>query len=528
MISSREFAPETIFRNRYLIAMTMTMAAMMELLDTSIVNVAISQIMGNVGATLEEVTWVSTSYIVANVIVLPISGWLSEYFGRRRYFMGSIALFIVASFFCGNAGSLESLVFWRILQGVGGGGLLATAQSTIYEVFPVHELGTGMAIFGLGIMVGPTLGPTIGGYITYHFSWPWIFYINLPIGLLALLLADMYVPDSRFHAEKKHTADEVDWWGLILIALSIGTLQLMLEQGERLQWFESSTICELAAASAASFAIFLWHELRTPHPVVDLRILKDKQFAAGLFFSFLLGTSLFATIFYLPLYLQTLLGYNAWETGMVILPGAIASGVTMAVLGRLVQQINIDLRWIAVIGVGIFSISMWQHGHFTLVSGGDDFFWPLILRGVGLGCLFIPLNALALANIPARKMPNATGIYTLVRHLGGSVGIAYAATLFLRFQQSFKAGLSTKISTLNESTRSHQDMLAHLMQQKGYLGVTNDEAVRRLMDNQLFQQASMISFETLFMLFSAGLICALPLLLLMPKAKDIHSTRPSH
>lgn len=234
-LTSREFTAAQIHKNRYLIAMTVTLAAMMELLDTSIVNVAIPQIMGNLGATLEEVTWVSTGYIVANVIVLPLSGWLANFFGRRNYFMGSIILFIASSFFCGNATSLEGLVFWRILQGLGGGGLISTAQSTIYEAFPARELGSGMAIFGLGIMVGPTLGPTVGGYITYQASWPWIFYINLPFGLLALLLANIYVPDSKF----KQAIGKVDWTGIALLAIGIGTLQVMLERGEKLQWFDS-------------------------------------------------------------------------------------------------------------------------------------------------------------------------------------------------------------------------------------------------------------------------------------------------
>lgn len=520
----KTFDDATIYRNRYMLAITVTLAAMMELLDTSIVNVAIPQIMGNLGATLEEVTWVSTGYIVANVIVLPISGWLSNRFGRRNYFMGSIALFIVSSFFCGNASSLQALVFWRIVQGLGGGGLLATAQSAIFETFPPREAGVGMAIFGMGIMMGPTLGPTVGGYITYHSSWPWIFYINLPIGLAALMLANNFLTDSKFH----QAVTKVDWAGIVLLAISIGTLQIMLERGERQQWFDSAEIQLYAAITVSTFIAFIWHETQTEHPVVDLSVLRDRQFASGLVFSFLLGMSLFATVFYLPLYLQTLLGYNAWETGKVILPGALANGITMAVLGRFVGKTDMDLRWLAAIGIGIFGLSMWQHGQFTTMSGEDDFFWPLILRGMGLGFLFIPLNALAMARVEAKDIPNATGIYILVRQLGGSVGIVVAATLFVHWSAEYKADLSLHVSNLYGSTRDGTLLMHNFLQLKGINPAELQEVLLRLLDGKLTAQASMIAFEHIFMLFSFTLLCALPLLLLMPLAKGLRNGGESH
>ncbi|MGH8492493.1 MAG: DHA2 family efflux MFS transporter permease subunit [Moraxellaceae bacterium] len=520
----KQFSDEVIHRNRYIIAMVVTLAAMMELLDTSIVNVAIPQIMGNLGATLEEVTWVSTGYIVANVIVLPISGWLSNRFGRRNYFMSSIALFIVSSFFCGNASSLEALVFWRIVQGLGGGGLIATAQSTIYETFSPREIGSGMAIFGMGIMMGPTLGPTVGGYITYHASWPWIFYINLPIGMAALLLANQLLPDSKFHQQ----VTKVDWMGIALLAISIGTLQVMLERGEKLQWFDAYEIQIYAAISFFTFIAFIWHELEVDHPVVDLSVLRDKQFAAGLVFSFLLGMSLFATVFYLPLYLQTLLGYNAWETGKVILPGALANGLTMAILGKFVEKNDIDMRILAVIGISVFGFSMHQHSLFTTQSGDSDFFWPLILRGVGLGFMFIPLNALAMAKIAPKDIPNATGIYTLVRQLGGSVGIAAAATLFVHWSAEYKADLSLHVSNLNTSTQSNLFFMEKWLQLKGSNAAELQETLLRLVDAKLTAQASMIAFEHIFLLFAATLTLALPLLLLMPYAKGLRRGGGDH
>src|SRR3989449_3830498 len=277
------------YKNRYIIAVTVSLASVLELLDTSIVNVAIPHMMGNLGATLDQIAWVSTGYIVANVIVLPITGWLSAYFGRRRYFAASIALFVLASFFCGNAHSLGSLVFWRIVQGVGGGALLSTSQAILYEEFPREEYGTAMAIFGVGVMVGPTLGPTVGGWITDTYGWPWIFYINIPFGMLALALTMSFIQDSR-HQER---AERVDFLGLGLLAVGIGALQTMLERGERLDWWASGEVRLLAITSALSLVTFILHELRTEPPVVDLPILKSRQLAVGVVFGLVLGMCLY-------------------------------------------------------------------------------------------------------------------------------------------------------------------------------------------------------------------------------------------
>src|SRR2546426_7721847 len=273
------------YKYKYIIAVSASLASVPELLDTSIVNVAIPHMMGNLGATLDEIAWVSTGYIVANVIVLPVTGWASAYVGRRRYFAGSIAIFVVSSFFCGNARSLFALVFWRIIQGLGGGALLSAPQAVLYEEFPREEFGTAMAIFGVGVMVGPTLGPTLGGYITDAFGWPWIFYINIPIGMLALALSLSFIQNSRFQEK----AERIDYIGLLLLAAGIGTLQVILERGERLDWFDSREVTTYAVISALSLITFVWHELTTDHPVVDLRILKSRQLAVGVVFGGVLG-----------------------------------------------------------------------------------------------------------------------------------------------------------------------------------------------------------------------------------------------
>src|SRR3989441_10071233 len=435
------------YRFKYLIAITVSLASVLELLDTSIVNVAIPHMMGNLGATLDEIAWVSTGYIVANVIVLPITGWLSAYFGRRRYFAGSIALFTIASFMCGNAHSLVSLVIWRIIQGLGGGALLSTSQAILYEEFPREEYGTAMAIFGVGVMVGPTLGPTVGGWITDTYGWPWIFYINIPFGMLALALTLSFITDSRY----QQRAGRIDFVGLGLLAVGVVALQTMLERGGRRDWWASGQGRLLAITSALSLITFIWHALRTEHPGVDLRILKSRQLAVGVVFGLVLGICLYATVFVLPVYLQNIRNFTANQTGLVILPGALASAFTMAVMGRTTGKF--DARLSITAGVGIFALSMWKHAHFTTESGFADFFWPLIFRGVGLGLIFVPLTNLALADLPMSKIPNGTGLFNLMRQLGGSVGVALSATLVQRFTTIHRAHLAANVTAHSEATR---------------------------------------------------------------------------
>src|SRR2546426_702582 len=503
------------YRFKYLIAITVSLASVLELLDTSIVNVAIPHMMGNLGATLDQIAWVSTGYIVANVIVLPITGWLSAYFGRRRYFAASIALFVLASFFCGNAHSLGSLVFWRIVQGVGGGALLSTSQAILYEEFPREEYGTAMAIFGVGVMVGPTLGPTLGGYITDAFGWPWIFYINIPFGMLALALTLTFIQNS-LHQEK---AQRVDYVGLVLLAAGIGALQTMLERGERLDWFDSREVTIYAIVSAVSLVSFMWHELTTEHPVVDLRILKSRQLAVGVVFGLVLGVCLYATVFVLPVYLQNLQGFTAEQTGFVILPGALASAFTMGVMGR--QQGKFDGRLSIVAGVAIFALSMWKHAHFTTDSGMPDFFWPLIFRGVGLGLIFVPLTNLALADLPMSKIANGTGLFNLMRQLGGSVGIALSATLLQRFAAIHRAELMANVTIYSAATQERLALIQGRLAAVGTPPGLVEAKALKILDLQVTKQAMMLSFEQLFLLFAAVFVLSLPLLLLMHKSKGM-------
>src|SRR2546425_870728 len=501
------------YKFRYLIAITVSLASVLELLDTSIVNVAIPHMMGNLGATLDQIAWVSTGYIVANVIVLPITGWLSAYFGRRRYFAGSIALFTLASFMCGNAGSLEALVFWRIIQGLGGGALLSTSQAILYEEFPREEYGTAMAIFGVGVMVGPTLGPTVGGWITDMYGWPWIFYINIPFGMLALALTMSFINDSR-HQER---SSRVDFVGLGLLAVGIGALQTMLERGERLDWFASGSVRLLAITSAFSLITFIWHELRTDHPVVDLRILKSRQLAVGVVFGLVLGMCLYATVFVLPVYLQNVRQFTANQTGLVILPGALASAFTMAFMGRL--QGKFDGRLSIAAGVGIFALSMGKHAHFTTESGMSDFFWPLIFRGVGLGLIFVPLPNLALADLPMPNIANGTGLFNLMRQLVGSVGIALSATLLQRFAAIHRAELMANVTIYSAATQERLALIERGLLAQGAAAGRLQQGAVAILDRMVTRQALMLSFEQLFLLFGACFVLSLPLLLLMHQSQ---------
>ncbi|MGQ5521922.1 DHA2 family efflux MFS transporter permease subunit [Chitinimonas sp. PSY-7] len=506
----RSNTPDAIYQNRAIIAMTVTLACVLELLDTSIVNVAVPHMMGSLGATLDEITWVSIAYVVANVIVLPISGFLANQFGRRNYLALSILVFTIASWACGNASSLGELVFWRIVQGLGGGGLIATAQATLYEVYPVKEMASAMAIFGMGIMFGPSLGPTVGGWITDTWSWPWIFYINLPLGAIALLLVLVYVPDS---AHRKDIVT-VDYIGLILLAVGIGALQLMLERGERLEWFESAEIIAYTVTSVLALIGFVIRELEFAHPIVNLRIMKDLQFSAGLTFTFFLGAALFSTIFLFPVYAQSLIGFDAFQTGMIILPSAMAAAFAMPIAAQLMAR-GVPAYMLITIGACLFLYAMWGHHLFTTESGMMDFFMPLLLRGLGLGLIFMPLNNLTLARIKPHEIPNATGLYNLVRQLGGSVGIALSATLLSKFEDIKRSGLVEHLANDNAAMAQRLDLFLHMFIQKGEAATMATQKAYAVINLQVNKQAMMLAFSDLYLLFGIAIIFMLPLLFWM-------------
>jgi DHA2 family multidrug resistance protein len=515
-------AVEDKYRYKYLIAIAVTLASVLELIDTSIVNVAIPHMMGNLGATLDEISWVSTGYIIANVITIVLSSWLSAFFGRKRYLTGSIVLFVVASFFCGASRSLGALVFWRVAQGLGGGALLSTSQATLFEAFPPHEIGIGQAMFGIGVMVGPTIGPTLGGWIVDNYNWPWIFYINVPLGILAAIMVMTYVED----AEHQERASSVDFLGIGLLTVCVGSLQWFLERGERFDWFDSRFITGLAVTFAVSLGLLIWRELAVDEPIVDLRVLKSRQLAAGVSFAAALGFALFGSIFVLPIFLQSLHGLTANQTGLVILPGAIASAVTMAFVGKNANKL--DARATVTVGALLFLWSMWRLARMTLVSGPEETFWPLIMRGIGMGLIFVPLTSATMAELKISQLSQGTGMFNLTRQLGGSLGIAIMATLLTRFTVEKKALLTEHVTTMDGLSLARLQQVTQGLIARGINPLVAKQQALAIIDRQISAQASVLAFSRIYLVSGAILVGALPLLLLFKTGKGRGSAGLAH
>lgn len=501
--------------HKWLIAIAVVLASMMQVIDNSIVNVAIPHMMGELGASLDEIAWVSTGYILASVIVMPLTGWLAAYFGRKRYLAASILLFTAASFFCGSAASLRTLVFWRIVQGVGGGALLTTSQAILYEVFPPEEIGTAMALFGLGVMVGPTLGPTLGGWLTDRYSWPWIFYINIPIGIVASAMVVAYVHDS-VHQMKSRT---VDYIGIALLIASVGALQYLLEHGQREDWFDSRLIVTLAVVSVVGAVLLVWRELVIDEPVIDFRVLRHRETTVGTIIGIFFGVGLLGSVFVLPIFLQGALRMTALQTGMVILPGAIATAISMAVVGRLSNRVDARLAILA--GTICFFTSMWQLSRITAESGAHDFFWPLILRGIGLGLMFVPLTNITLAGLEPREIAAGAALSNFFRQLGGSLGIAAMATLLTHYSQQARAVLTEHITAYDAIPLERVAMIARGFAGRGAEPGTAHQLALAVLDRQVLGQANVIAFGKVYLLSGAILAATLPLLLV------VRATRPS-
>ena len=521
-VPSAKASVDDKYKYKYLIAIAVTLAAVLELIDTSIVNVAIPHMMGNLGATLDEISWVSTGYIIANVIVIPMSSWLSGYFGRKRYLTGSILLFVAASWFCGAAGTLGGLVFWRVVQGLGGGALLSTAQTTLFEAFPPKEVGIGQAMFGVGVMVGPTIGPTLGGYIVDNLSWPWIFYINIPLGIFAAWMVFSYVRDSA-HQRKSQT---IDGSGILLLALCVGALQWMLERGERMDWFDSRFVTILGVTAVVSFVALIIRELAIKEPVIDLRVLKNRQLAAGVTMGAFLGFALYGSVFVLPVFLQGLHGMTANQTGMIILPGALASAFTMAFVGR--NSARLDARVTVPIGASFFMFSMWSLSRLTFDSGAHELFWPLVARGVGLGLIFVPLTGATMAELAPQQLAQGTGMFNLTRQLGGSLGIAISATLLSRFTAQSRALLAEHVVVGDPLTTSRVEGLTRALIAKGADVLSAKQQALMILDRQLQGQASVLAFSKLYLISGMTLMASLPLLLLFRSGKSRGHSPAAH
>ncbi len=441
---------------------------LIEIVDTSVVNVALDHIRGSLSAGIDESTWTITSYLVSNAIIIPITGWLSKLFGRKRYLIFSISLFTASSFLCGSAWNLQSLIFFRILQGIGGGALQPISQSILLESFPPRQHGMAMAVFGIGIMFGPIIGPLLGGWITDNWSWHWIFYINIPIGIISILMAMLFITDPPY---MKRQVMKIDYWGLALLATGLGCLQIILDKGQQENWFSSPLIVWLSCISAVALILFIIVELFAEHPVVDLRTFKNVSFSTGNIVMFFAFFNLFASIVLLPIYLQTLMGYTATLAGLVLGPGGVATLLAMPIAGRLVTKIN--PKGLLAFGIIVCAYATHMMSQFNLSSDFVTLFWPRVVLGVGMGFLFIPLTTLTLSTIKKEDMGNATAIYNLLRNLGGSFGVAFVTTVLARRDQFHQARLVEHLTPFDRAYQIATQQGAQMLQFKGLDSTTS-------------------------------------------------------
>jgi DHA2 family multidrug resistance protein len=496
---------------QWAVVITASLGALLEIIDTSITNVALVDIQANLGATLAEVGWVVTGYAMATVVMIPLSDWLSGVFGQRGYFMFSLVGFTAASMLCGLAPNLSWLVVARILQGLLGGGLLPKAQAIIFRAVPKELQGMTQGIFGIVVLAGPAIGPSLGGYLTDSLGWRWIFFINLPFGILSVLLALAFLEPDR--QEDRVRGSDIDGVGILLLAIGLGSLQMVVEQGNQYDWFNDRGLCQLALLAAISLPTFVAWELRRRQPAVDLRVLRHRSLAAGSLFSLVLGLGLYGTIFIVPIFAQSVLGYTATQTGLLMLPGALASALFMGVLGRVVSRL--EPRLLIVTGSLLMVITMLWLGGIGPDTGAESLFWPLILRGVATVMMFLPLSLATLGPLPREDMGAGSGFYNLTRQLGGSFGIAILTLLLDQRKALHHAHLVEHLSPTNPLL---QQRLHQLQMQLGsplpQQGSWNPQALGLLL-HQVDTQAALLAFGDVFHLVGMLFLVFTPLVLLL-------------
>ena len=499
---------------KIIIAVTTISAAIMELIDTSIVNVALNQMAGNLGASIEDIAWVITSYAIANVIIIPMTGFLAAYFGRRRYYMASIIIFTIASVFCGLSTSLWQIVLWRFVQGLGGGGLLSTSQSILFETFPGKQRGLAAALFGMGIVMGPTLGPTLGGIIIDSYSWPLIFYINVPFGIVASLLTYRFIP----HEYDISVKPKIDWSGIFLLTVGIGALQYVLERGETEDWFDSRLIIWLTIVAVVGLVTFIWWELRQKQPVVNLRILKDWNLSLTTLLTFIVGFILFTSVFVFPLMLQRVLGYTAYETGLTLLPASILSLVFMPFIGKMLQagtqpKVFVTIGFITLMGFGI----LMSRADLNVSSG--FFALPLMIRGAGLACLMVPLNAMAVAGLKPRDIPQGVALNNMMRQLGGSFGIAIINNYIAHRVAVHRMDLVSNIYSGSNQFAERYNQISQGLQSKLPVTANLPQQTYKLIELSIMKQTFMLSYLDAFLYATLFILIAFPLIFLTRNRK---------
>jgi DHA2 family multidrug resistance protein len=492
---------------KWVIAIAAAFGAILEVIDTSITNVALPDIRGNLGATLSEAGWISTGYACANVVIIPLSAWLGDRFGRKNYFVFSLVGFTASSVLCGLSPNLGFLVFARVLQGLAGGGLLAKAQSLVFEAFATHERAAAQGIFGLGVIAGPALGPVLGGWLTDNLGWRWIFFINVPFGILAVAACTTFLPTDEKSALKR---SKVDWTGIGLLAVGLACFQTMLEQGQEDDWFSSHFITTMAVLSVLGIALFIRRELTVEHPAVDLRVLRHRSMIGGSLFSAILGMGIYGIMFAIPVFVQDRLHYTATQSGVLQVPGAIASAMTMVLYGRFGSRF--DSRFLIAIGALMTTGTGFLLMSLNPDTGVQTIFWPLILRGVGSVVMFMPLSIATLGPLPKKDIAAGSGFYSLTRQLGSSIGIALITTMLARRMAQHRANLVEMISPFRPAAVARLNQLTAGFAHGGDPIIAHKRALG-VLDSIVNGQSSLLSYSDIFFYVAVAFVLSLPLLL---------------
>ncbi len=486
----------------------------MELIDTSIVNVALNYMSGNLGATLEDVSWVITAYAIANVIIIPMTSFLVTNLGRRNYYIGSITLFTFCSFMCGNASNIWELVAFRFFQGLGGGALLSVSAVVVYELFPKEKQATASALFGIGIFIGPTIGPTLGGYITEHYSWPWIFYINIPIGVLAAVSCFYLLFESKIKA----VAKSIDWIGILFLIIGIGALQIVLERGETDDWFEADYIIWLSVTAFVALTSFVVWELRIDNPVVNLRILRFKSLSIAAVLTFITGMGMYTSIYLTPVVAQRLLGFSPTQSGLLLLPGSIVAVLALIITGKLLQK-GTSPALIILLGFGCFIYFNYSMSRMSLETSAAAITINLIFRALGMALLTVPLGTLAISALQPKDMPQGTSLNNMMRQLGGSFGISVVNTYVARRVASHRMELVTDMGTDNQLTTARLNAYTGGFQQRGFGLIDAKQHALALLEKVVVKQSFFSGYLDAFLLVGLLFCITLPLLFFVAKRK---------